>query len=73
MGCFCGCEDEYLKIEMNLKIWAVNFLFSLKSSCGTLTCMPQWVGHRLANQTVTGSIPSQGTGLGCGFIPQLGA
>ena len=30
----------------------------------------QWTEHQLANQRVTGSIPSQGTCLGCGPGPQ---
>ena len=34
--------------------------------------MAQWVGHRPAKQKVTGSIPSQGTYLGCGYGPRWG-
>ena len=33
----------------------------------------QWIEHRPVNQRVAGSIPSQGTCLGCGPGPQLGA
>ena len=36
-----------------------------------LTGVAQWVDHP-ANQKVAGSIPSQGTCLGCGPGPQLG-
>ena len=32
-----------------------------------------WIEHWPINQKVTGSIPSQGTCLGCGLGPQLGA
>ena len=35
--------------------------------------MGQWIEHQTAKQkeqTVAGSIPSQGTGLGCGPGPQ---
>ena len=37
------------------------------------TGVAQWVRHHPANQKVTGSIPSQGTCLGCRPGPQLGA
>ena len=33
----------------------------------------QWIEHGPVNQRVAGSIPSQGTCLGCGPDPQLGA
>ena len=32
----------------------------------------QWIGHQPVNQRVTGSIPSQGTCLGCRPGPQVG-
>ena len=32
-----------------------------------------WLGRRTANRKVAGSIPGQGTHLGCGPGPQLGA
>ena len=35
--------------------------------------MAQWTEYLLANQRVVSSIPSQGTCLGCGPVPQLGA
>ena len=38
-----------------------------------LTGVAQWVGHRPAKQKVASSILSQGTCLGCGFCPQVGA
>ena len=34
--------------------------------------MAQWIECLLANQRVAGSMPSQGTRLGCGPAPQLG-
>ena len=37
---------------------------------GALAGVAQWTEHRPANQRVTGSIPSQGTFLGCGPGPQ---
>ena len=38
----------------------------------TLAGVAQWIECRPANQWVAGSIPSQGTYLGCGSGPQLG-
>ena len=37
----------------------------------SLAGLAQCIEHRLMNQKVTGSIPSQGTGLDCGPGPQL--
>ena len=44
---------------------------AFKAICA-LSGILQWVGSHPANQEVTGSIPSQGTCLGCGPSPQLG-
>ena len=38
-----------------------------------LAGVAQWIEFQPANQRVAGSIPSQGTCLGCGPGPQLGA
>ena len=38
-----------------------------------LAGVAQWIEGRSVNQRVTGSIPSQGTCLGCGPGPQRGA
>ena len=38
-----------------------------------LASVAQWIEYWPANQRVTGSIPSQGTRLGCGPGPQQGA
>ena len=38
-----------------------------------LASVAQWIECGLANQRVAASIPSQGTCLGCGPGPQLGA
>ena len=40
---------------------------------GALDGVAQWIECQTANQGVTGSIPSQGTSLGCGPGHQLGA
>ena len=37
-----------------------------------LAGVAQWIEHGPANQKVTGSTASQGTGLGCGPGPRLG-
>ena len=37
-----------------------------------LACVAQWTECRPENQRVAGSIPSQGTCLGCGLGPQCG-
>ena len=39
----------------------------------TVTGVAQLVGRHPAKQKVAGSVPSQGTGLDCGFGPQVGA
>ena len=38
----------------------------------TLAGVAQWTEHRHVNQRVAGSMPSQGTCLGCGPGPQQG-
>ena len=38
-----------------------------------LAGVAQWIEHQPANPRVTGSIPSQGTCLGCKPSPQQGA
>ena len=37
-----------------------------------MTSVAQWVGHRPTKQGVAGSIPGEGTCLGCRFSPWLG-
>ena len=44
-----------------------------KRSPTSLTGVAQWTDLQPINQKVTGSIPSEGTGLGCGPGPPLGA
>ena len=47
---------------------------SLKRLVGSLAGVAQWIECQLVNQGLTGSIPSQGTCLGCGGPgPQCGA
>ena len=44
--------------------------FILKNKCFTLVGVTHWIECPPANERVTGSIPSQGTCLGCGPGPQ---
>ena len=41
----------------------------LKKKKSALAGVAQWIEHQPANQRVAGSIPSQGTCLGCGLVP----
>ena len=43
-----------------------------KKKKSALTGVAQWIEHQTAKQRVTGSIPSQGTCLGCRPGPQEG-
>ena len=44
---------------------------AFKNDNANLAGVAQLVGHRPVNGRVVGSIPSQGTYLGCGFSPLL--
>ena len=62
------CEVSYLaKRDLSRTlgghIWLI--LYPLKSSHLPLAGVAQWIEHWPANQRVAGSIPSQGTCLGC--------
>ena len=43
-----------------------------KENPGKLTSVAQWVGHHFTKRKVDGSIPVQGTCLGCRFGPGQG-
>ena len=43
---------------------------ALKNMFPDLAGVAQWIEHQLANHRVAGSIPNQGTCLGCGPGPQ---
>ena len=47
-------------------------LLPLKLLQLALAGVDQWIEHWLVNQNVAGSVPSQGTGLGCCQIPGWG-
>ena len=46
--------------------------YGFKKIYGALAGVAQWIECQLANQRVAGSIPSQGTCLGCGPGSQMG-
>ena len=54
-------------------VFFTNNTLGLKSILSALAGVAQWIEHRPLNQRVAGLISSQGTCLGCGPGPQLGA
>ena len=69
---------KHFKYNLNsvglLKIFS-NYSYSFvlyNQDNSALAGVAQWTEHWPATQKVTGSIPGQGTGLGCGSGPQLG-
>ena len=50
----------------------INTFISMKMRYGALAGVAQWIERQPANQKVTGSIPSQGTCLGCRPGPPVG-
>ena len=61
------------KISTNLQISQTVSSNYYKTTSTALAGVAQWIEYRPANQRVTDSIPSQGTCLGCGPGPQVGA
>ena len=47
-------------------------LGNIKNAQGGPASVAQWVGHPPTNRKFMGSIPGQGTCLGCGLGPWLG-
>ena len=81
-GCFSGlchlaiwgtkCQSSFpLLQKLTSYTWLLKSLWQKK--VGTLAGVAQWTAHGPENQRVTGSIPSQGTCLGCGPGAQQGA
>ena len=60
-----------------LRIKKVSFIVTVellsKKRWSGLAGVAQWIEYQPVNQRVIGSIPSQGTSLGCGPGPQWGA
>ena len=61
------------------RVWSLSLLslssisiWSIKKSFGALAGVAQWIECQPVNQSITGSIPSQSTCLGCGPGPQYG-
>ena len=64
--------DDDLKNKMMI-IDSHRIAVWIKEECKVaLAGIAQWIECRLANQSINGSIPSQGTCLGCGPGPQQG-
>ena len=59
-------DDGIICATMN-----ISYCYNQKRS-GALAGVAQWIEHCGANQRVTGSVPSQGTSLGCRPGPQWG-
>ena len=65
---FCQFYQILAKITNKLLL-----LLFLNSCSLVLAGVAQWIEHWPVNEMVAGSIPSQGTCLGCGPGPQWGA
>ena len=60
-------KSHTLLVEMESGAAALNKVWQFQFA---LAGVAQWIEHRPVNQRITGSIPSQGTRLGCGPGPQ---
>ena len=70
----CGeCVKSYCSLHFKI-VKMVNFIlcefYLNKKENLVLASVAQWTEHQPAKQRVAGSIPSQGTSLGCGPGPQ---
>ena len=61
-----------LSLSLDL-LWCFYLLFNVSIRTLALTGVAQWIECQPARQKLAGLIPSQGTCLGCGPDPQLGA
>ena len=69
---FCPYEIPsfcFMAFEKNLQDLPAYLHWDFRRITQALNGAAQWVGHCPANQKVTGSIPGQGTCLGCGPGP----
>ena len=60
-------------MQQNFKAEIEFRYFRIQKPTNALAGVAQWIEHQPVNQRVTGLIPSQGTFLGCGTGPQVGA
>ena len=72
----CSLMSEIKKFIISFSSWSVwrsqSSNISFKKHFLALAGVSQWIERRPVNQKVSGSVPSQGTCLGCGPGPQLG-
>ena len=59
-------------MENSLSKWKIEYRLMITFKINNLAGVAQWIECGPENQRVAGSIPSQGTCLGCGPGPQLG-
>ena len=71
--CLEGNLQLYTKTYKGERSQINILIFHLRILCKVLAGVAQWVGCHLTNQRVAGLIPGQGTCLGCGPGPWLGA
>ena len=71
-SCSVLVSAEYTTVQMYPKHLKFLLWMDIKTYFLALTSVAQWVEHCPTKQKVTGSIPGQGTRLGCGFSPQSG-
>ena len=73
-----GASPKECHVDAEIKVphfplapdwWAPIFARQVKNSGSALDFVSQWVECQPMNQRVTGSMPSQGTRLGCGLGP----
>ena len=69
--CRGGLEPPHVALQLGLVffLWLLKKLFFKKSIILALAGVAQWIECRPVNRRVTGSIPTQGTFLGCGPGP----
>ena len=60
-------------MQQNFKAEIEFRYFRIQKPTNALAGVAQWIEHQPVNQRVTGSIPSQGTCLGCGPGLRYGA
>ena len=60
-------------MQQNFKAEIEFRYFRIQKPTNALAGVAQWIEHQPVNQRITGTIPSQGTCLGCGPGPQYGA
>ena len=63
-------KDDILNDSVNITLNMQNSPLVLETKRVALAGVAQWIEHKPVNQRAARSIPSQGTSLGCGPVPQ---